>query len=112
MAAVLDDVNLERGLRATMTRDASTGRVPVIDMRADDAGARMWGGDDARALWGAGGQCCLRLLHYPPADAVADDDATTWRAGPHTDWCCVTLLYQRRATRASSAANQRRRGPG
>ena len=42
MAAVLDDVNLERGLRATMTRDASTGRVPVIDMRADDAGARMW----------------------------------------------------------------------
>ena len=42
MAAVLDDVNLERGLRATMTRDASTGHVPVIDMRADDAGARMW----------------------------------------------------------------------
>ena len=220
MAAVLDDVNLERGLRATMTRDASTGRVPVIDMSADDAGARMWdaattvgfftvvnhgvdeetisagfaasraffaqdqgekerqspfaprlnsgyeymtqvrpstgtadrkeslqitareGAMDGRwpatpatfeadarallgasrglaarildlleprarpdlapgtlsgshALWGAGGQCCLRLLHYPPADAVAADDATTWRAGPHTDWCCVTLLYQR-----------------
>ncbi|KAH8051604.1 iron ascorbate-dependent oxidoreductase [Aureococcus anophagefferens] len=209
MAAVLDDVNLERGLRATMTRDATTGRVPVIDMRADDAGARMWdaattvgfftvvnhgvdeetisagfaasraffaqdqgekerqspraaaqqrlrvhdaspaehgtadrrsrcrsrreGAMDGRwpatpatfeadarallgasrglaarildlleqlrpragtlssshALWGAGGQCCLRLLHYPPADAVADDDATTWRAGPHTDWCCA-----------------------
>ncbi|KAH8047259.1 iron ascorbate-dependent oxidoreductase [Aureococcus anophagefferens] len=216
MAAVLDDVNLERGLRATMTRDATTGRVPVIDMSADDAGARMWdaattvgfftvvnhgvdeetisagfaasraffaqdqgekerqspfaprlnsgyeymtqvrpstgtadrkeslqitareGAMDGRwpatpatfeadarallgasrawprgsstcssaarlagtlsgshALWGAGGQCCLRLLHYPPADAVAADDATTWRAGPHTDWCCVTLLYQR-----------------
>ena len=51
----------------------------------------------AHRLWGDDGQCTLRLLHYPPTAPV--DPAATgprlWRAGPHTDWCCVTLLFQR-----------------
>ena len=71
-------------------REQPTSAAAALIVRA----AAPWS-PGAHALWGAGGQCCLRLLHYPPADAVADDDATTWRAGPHTDWCCVTLLYQR-----------------
>lgn len=48
-------------------------------------------------LWGKDGQCTLRLMHYPP---LADDDdeaaaSNLWRAGAHTDWGCVTLLFQR-----------------
>lgn len=51
-------------------------------------------------LWGDDGQCTLRMLHYPPT--APPEEARTdgppppqiWRAGPHTDWCCVTLLYQ------------------
>jgi len=49
----------------------------------------------AHTLWQEDGQCTLRMLHYPP---VADVDALPpnyWRAGPHTDWCCATLLFQR-----------------
>ena len=48
-------------------------------------------------LWSDDGQCTLRLLHYPPT-APLDDPSTPgpqlWRAAAHTDWCCVTLLYQ------------------
>lgn len=33
----------------------------------------------------------LRLIHYP----ASDDAAGTWRAGPHTDIGCLTLLFQR-----------------
>ncbi|KAJ1631130.1 hypothetical protein T492DRAFT_998274 [Pavlovales sp. CCMP2436] len=49
-------------------------------------------------LWSPGGQCTLRMLHYPPIDARAPESMATgyWRAGPHTDWCCVTLLFQRK----------------
>lgn len=39
-------------------------------------------------------QCTLRLLHYfaLPADA---DLSGVWRAGAHTDFDCLTLLFQR-----------------
>jgi len=47
----------------------------------------------AHTLWAADGQCTLRLLHYPPV--AAGDTAGLWRAGPHTDWACLTLLFQR-----------------
>ena len=44
-------------------------------------------------------QCTLRMIHYPPFDSVeeAEDQAKMgyMRAGAHTDWCNVTLLYQR-----------------
>ena len=48
-------------------------------------------------LWAPDGQCTLRLLHYPPTappEETPPDAPALWRAGPHTDWCCVTLLYQ------------------
>lgn len=57
----------------------------------------------AHTLWGDDGQCTLRYLHYPPMDVAALDQLTGggeggavhWRAGPHTDWDCITLLFQR-----------------
>lgn len=57
---------------------------------------------NAHHLWGDDGQCVLRLLHYPPVQ-VEELTTTTkkkpenlyWRAGPHTDWGNVTLLFQR-----------------
>lgn len=49
----------------------------------------------AHTMWGANGQCTLRMIHYPPIDAPESVPAGHWRAGPHTDWCCVTLLFQR-----------------
>ena len=51
----------------------------------------------AHTLWGPDGQTTLRLLHYPPmsADALEGLSPNHWRAGPHTDWCNLTLLFQR-----------------
>ena len=55
----------------------------------------------SHTLWGPGGQCTLRLLHYPPT-APPEAGSNLWRAGPHTDWCCVTLLYQLPGPHAAS----------
>jgi isopenicillin N synthase-like dioxygenase len=58
---------------------------------------------DSHTLWGEDGQCTLRYLHYPPIDdpdrlrqllAPDADGRIHWRAGPHTDWDNITLLYQ------------------
>ena len=57
----------------------------------------------SHTLWAGDGQCTLRMLHYPPMDADTTRELTTpdadgrvfWRAGPHTDWCNLTLLFQR-----------------
>jgi isopenicillin N synthase-like dioxygenase len=49
----------------------------------------------AHTLWAPGGQCTLRLLHYPPVEAPEAMPPGYWRAGPHTDWCSVTMLFQR-----------------
>ena len=54
-------------------------------------------------LWSEGGQSTLRFLHYPPIDVKSLRELMTpdaegrihWRAGPHTDWDNVTLLFQR-----------------
>jgi len=45
-------------------------------------------------LWSVDGQCTLRMLHYPPIDEPDKMPENYWRAGAHTDWCCVTLLFQ------------------
>lgn len=53
---------------------------------------------ESHTLWAEDGQCTLRFLHYPPlpADATATLlNEGYWRAGPHTDWANVTLLFQR-----------------
>ncbi|CAK0831807.1 unnamed protein product [Prorocentrum cordatum] len=56
----------------------------------------------AHTLWGPQGQCTLRMLHYFPMELRALEALRAdgggrmhWRAGPHTDWCCATLLFQR-----------------
>lgn len=56
----------------------------------------------SHTLWAPGGQCTLRMLHYPPMDAATakrlatldEDGKIQWRAGPHTDWDSITLLFQ------------------
>ena len=47
---------------------------------------------DAHTIWTEESQCTLRLLRYPPP---SDDlPEGSMRAGAHTDWGCVTLLFQ------------------
>ncbi|MEM9561301.1 MAG: 2OG-Fe(II) oxygenase family protein [Actinomycetota bacterium] len=43
---------------------------------------------------GDGYQSTVRLLHYFPMSA-ADFEGGQWRAGAHTDYDCLTLLFQR-----------------
>lgn len=40
-------------------------------------------------------QSTLRLLHYYAIDPAIKDKLDLWRAGAHTDFDCLTLLYQR-----------------
>ena len=40
-------------------------------------------------------QTSLRLLHYPGLDPARTDQAGRWRAGAHTDFDVLTLLFQR-----------------
>jgi len=40
-------------------------------------------------------QSTLRLLHYFPVPPQAGDRPGIWRAGAHTDFDCLTLLFQR-----------------
>jgi isopenicillin N synthase-like dioxygenase len=39
-------------------------------------------------------QSTLRLLHYFAIDPAEGDLPGLWRAGAHTDWDCLTLLFQ------------------
>lgn len=60
----------------------------------------------AHTLWTNESQCTLRMLHYPP---VFDDvPPGSFRAGAHTDWGCVTLLFQQPGNQGlECAANPR-----
>ncbi len=40
-------------------------------------------------------QSTLRMLHYYAIPPEAQDNLGLWRAGAHTDFDCLTLLYQR-----------------
>jgi isopenicillin N synthase-like dioxygenase len=40
-------------------------------------------------------QSTLRLLHYFPVPPTVRDTPGIWRAGAHTDFDCLTLLFQR-----------------
>jgi isopenicillin N synthase-like dioxygenase len=51
----------------------------------------------SHTLWSHDGQCTLRYLHYPAMDKESTHKLLEdgyWRAGPHTDWTNVTLLFQ------------------
>jgi isopenicillin N synthase-like dioxygenase/tRNA(Arg) A34 adenosine deaminase TadA len=54
---------------------------------------------NAHTLWSDQGQCTLRFLHYPPLPSPESTakllEQGYWRAGPHTDWDCLTILFQR-----------------
>ncbi|HTR87476.1 MAG TPA: 2-oxoglutarate and iron-dependent oxygenase domain-containing protein [Reyranella sp.] len=39
-------------------------------------------------------QSTLRMLHYFAVDPALHDRPDLWRAGAHTDWDCLTLLFQ------------------
>ncbi len=47
--------------------------------------------DPSRATY----QSTLRLLHYFAIDPAQRDQLGLWRAGAHTDFDCLTLLFQR-----------------
>lgn len=40
-------------------------------------------------------QSTLRLIHYLPVDEEIAKDPTLWRAGAHTDFDCLTMVFQR-----------------
>ncbi len=40
-------------------------------------------------------QSTLRMLHYFAVDPALKDEPGLWRAGAHTDFDCLTLLFQR-----------------
>lgn len=40
-------------------------------------------------------QSTLRMLHYFAPDPALKDEVGLWRAGAHTDFDCLTLLFQR-----------------
>ena len=71
----------------------------------------------SHTLWGDDGQCTLRMLHYPPMDGATcarlqGGERPHWRAGPHTDWCCCTLLFQQPGNDGlECAANPRAQRP-
>lgn len=64
----------------------------------------------SHTLWSPDGQCTLRLLHYPPVEGAPEEvPEGAWRAGAHTDWDCLTLLFQREGEAGlECAANPRR----
>jgi len=66
----------------------------------------------AHSLWGPAGQTTLRFLHYPPVEDPDSMPPNYWRAGPHTDWCCVTLLFQRLGEAGLECAANPKRGAG
>ncbi|MFX6694546.1 2OG-Fe(II) oxygenase family protein, partial [Acinetobacter baumannii] len=41
-------------------------------------------------------QSTLRMLHYYAIDPALKDQLGLWRAGAHTDFDCLTLLFQRK----------------
>mmetsp|Transcript_12558 Transcript_12558/g.23177 ORF Transcript_12558/g.23177 Transcript_12558/m.23177 type:complete len:356 (-) Transcript_12558:203-1270(-) len=74
----------------------------------------------SHSLWGEDGQTTLRMLHYwgmtqETLQKLVEEAApkTRWRAGPHTDWDAVTLLFQQPEGRGLECApNPKASAPG
>ena len=85
------------GFRDTMLEiEASAWRVAmdVLSCFADRLGFDREFFDRAHDPDGEGYQSTVRLLHYFPM--TGDDfEGGQWRAGAHTDYDCLTLLFQR-----------------
>jgi isopenicillin N synthase-like dioxygenase len=95
-----------RNASETLTSEAHKLASRILDLLEPSACPNLKPGtlSSSHTLWKSDGQCTLRLLHYPPMDAgtavklSAPDESTGrryWRAGPHTDWDNITLLFQR-----------------
>jgi isopenicillin N synthase-like dioxygenase len=62
-------------------------------------------------LWTPNSKCVHRLLHYPPVMNPGANPDNVWRAGAHTDFSTLTLLFQRPGeTGLECASNPRFRG--
>mmetsp|Transcript_96 Transcript_96/g.141 ORF Transcript_96/g.141 Transcript_96/m.141 type:complete len:366 (-) Transcript_96:239-1336(-) len=48
----------------------------------------------AHSIWTEDSQCTLRMLHYPPIPQDSSYPPGSMRAGSHTDWDAITLLFQ------------------
>ncbi|MCZ2497847.1 isopenicillin N synthase family oxygenase [Xylophilus sp. Kf1] len=86
------------GFQATML--AFEARCWTVGMQVLSCFAYKLGFDDefftrAHAPTQASYQSTLRLLHYYAIPAEYHDKLGLWRAGAHTDFDCLTLLFQR-----------------
>jgi len=66
----------------------------------------------AHNLWADDCQTTLRLLHYPPVEDPDSLPKNYFRAGAHTDWDCITLLFQREGEVGLECAANPRADPG
>jgi len=66
----------------------------------------------AHNLWAEDCQTTLRLLHYPPVEDPDSFPKNYFRAGAHTDWDCITLLFQREGEVGLECAANLRADPG
>lgn len=94
--------NSMRHVASTMSKEAHELACRIMTLLEPKACAHLKPGTLAGAhnLWGVDGQCTLRLLHYPPMRVdelkkLTQPGNVHWRAGAHTDWDCITLLFQR-----------------
>ena len=97
-----EPASLEPDARALL--DASHGLAcRILDLLEPKACPKLPRGtlSGSHRLWSDDGQCTLRMLHYPPTAPPeppptdgSEPPKQVWRAAPHTDWACLTLLYQ------------------
>ena len=72
----------EVGMRLLSCFAYKLGFAPDFFTRAHDPESRAY-------------QSTLRMLHYFAVDPALKDELGLWRAGAHTDFDCLTLLFQR-----------------
>jgi len=97
MSGLWPDEALVPGFRATlleMERQCHDVAMGVLSCFADRLGFAREFFSEAHDPGGEGYQSTVRLLRYFPMSAD-DFEGGQWRAGAHTDYNCLTLLFQR-----------------